>query len=341
MWRSPRRPRRAATLPTGFTEALVASGLSNPTAMQFAPDGRLFVCEQGGRLRVIKNGALLSTPFLTVTVEFLRRARPARRRLRSGLRRQPVRLRLLHGHQPGHPQPHQPLHRQRRRRRGRQRGRPARPREPEQRHESQRRRPALRAGRQALCRRRRERRRRPTRRRSANLLGKMLRAQHRRHHPDRQPVLHDGDRQATARSGRSVCAIRSRSRSARPARRCSSTTSARALGRDQRRRRRRELRLARHRRRDDRSALRHRRATATRTRQRHLRHRRRRVLRARDRAVSVRLPERLFLRRLLRRLDPQARSGRRQHRHHLRHRHQLSGRPEGGRRRQPATTSRA
>ena len=58
----------AATLPTGFTEALVASGLNNPTAMQFAPDGRLFVCEQGGRLRVIKNGALLSTPFLTVTV---------------------------------------------------------------------------------------------------------------------------------------------------------------------------------------------------------------------------------------------------------------------------------
>jgi glucose/arabinose dehydrogenase len=57
-----------ATLPGGFSEALVASGLNNPTAMQFAPDGRLFVCEQGGRLRVIKNGALLSTPFLTVTV---------------------------------------------------------------------------------------------------------------------------------------------------------------------------------------------------------------------------------------------------------------------------------
>src|SRR5690349_23713435 len=56
----------AATLPTGFSEVLVASGLSSPTAMQFAPDGRLFVCEQGGRLRVIKNGALLSTPFTTV-----------------------------------------------------------------------------------------------------------------------------------------------------------------------------------------------------------------------------------------------------------------------------------
>ena len=61
-------PAAAATLPTGFTEAQIASGLASPTAMQFAPDGRLFVCEQGGRLRVIKDGALLATPFLTVTV---------------------------------------------------------------------------------------------------------------------------------------------------------------------------------------------------------------------------------------------------------------------------------
>jgi glucose/arabinose dehydrogenase len=59
---------RAATVPSGFTEALVASGLSSPTAMQFAPDGRLFVCEQTGRLRVIKDGALLPTPFLTLSV---------------------------------------------------------------------------------------------------------------------------------------------------------------------------------------------------------------------------------------------------------------------------------
>ena len=61
-------PMRAATLPSGFSESLVASGLASPTAMQFAPDGRLFVAEQGGRLRVIKNGALLPTPFLTLTV---------------------------------------------------------------------------------------------------------------------------------------------------------------------------------------------------------------------------------------------------------------------------------
>ena len=60
---------RAATLPAGFTETLVSNGLSNPTAMAFAPDGRLFVCLQGGQLRVIKNGALLATPFLTVTTD--------------------------------------------------------------------------------------------------------------------------------------------------------------------------------------------------------------------------------------------------------------------------------
>ena len=59
---------RAATVPSGFTEALIASGLARPTAMPFAPDGRLFVAEQGGRLRVIKNGTLLSSPFATLAV---------------------------------------------------------------------------------------------------------------------------------------------------------------------------------------------------------------------------------------------------------------------------------
>ena len=58
----------AATVPAGFTDSVVAGGLTNPTAMALAPDGRIFVCQQGGALRVIKNGALLPTPFLTVTV---------------------------------------------------------------------------------------------------------------------------------------------------------------------------------------------------------------------------------------------------------------------------------
>src|SRR5262245_36406266 len=68
------RPRlellEARVVPTdflaGFSESLVASGITTPTAMEFAPDGRLFVCQQAGPLRVIKNGQLLPTPFVTV-----------------------------------------------------------------------------------------------------------------------------------------------------------------------------------------------------------------------------------------------------------------------------------
>jgi len=46
----------------------VAGGLSNPLAITHAGDasGRLFVVERSGRIRVIKNGALLSTPFLDI-----------------------------------------------------------------------------------------------------------------------------------------------------------------------------------------------------------------------------------------------------------------------------------
>jgi len=37
--------------------------------MEFAPDGRLFVCLQTGQVRVIKNGSLLATPFLSLSVD--------------------------------------------------------------------------------------------------------------------------------------------------------------------------------------------------------------------------------------------------------------------------------
>ncbi len=65
----PQTDTRAASLPTGFAETQIAGGIASPTAMAFAPDGRLFVCLQGGQVRVIKNGALLATPFLTVSVD--------------------------------------------------------------------------------------------------------------------------------------------------------------------------------------------------------------------------------------------------------------------------------
>ena len=56
----------AATLPAGFTETSI-TGFSSPTAFAIHPDGRIFVTQQGGALRVVKNGALLPTPFTTVT----------------------------------------------------------------------------------------------------------------------------------------------------------------------------------------------------------------------------------------------------------------------------------
>ncbi|MDQ3812835.1 MAG: DUF4394 domain-containing protein [Armatimonadota bacterium] len=59
----------AATLPTGFVESRIATGLANPSAMEVTPDGRVFVCEEGGTLRVIKDGVLLPTPFLAVTTD--------------------------------------------------------------------------------------------------------------------------------------------------------------------------------------------------------------------------------------------------------------------------------
>jgi glucose/arabinose dehydrogenase len=50
----------------GFTETIVADSLDSPVSMAIAPDGRVFVCEQPGRLRVIRNGKLLARPFVTV-----------------------------------------------------------------------------------------------------------------------------------------------------------------------------------------------------------------------------------------------------------------------------------
>jgi glucose/arabinose dehydrogenase len=61
---------KAATLPAGFTEAPFGSNLGGAaTAMAFAPDGRLFVCVKTGQLRVIKNGALLAAPFVSLSVD--------------------------------------------------------------------------------------------------------------------------------------------------------------------------------------------------------------------------------------------------------------------------------
>nr|MCU0605775.1 PQQ-dependent sugar dehydrogenase [Desulfobacterales bacterium] len=54
-------PRLASSADTFRVEA-VAEGLESPWAVVPAPDGRLFITERPGRLRVVKNGALLPAP---------------------------------------------------------------------------------------------------------------------------------------------------------------------------------------------------------------------------------------------------------------------------------------
>ena len=61
--------RAVASLPEGFAQSRVATGLVKPTTMALAPDGRVFVAQQGGSLRVIKDGRLLSRPFVKVNTD--------------------------------------------------------------------------------------------------------------------------------------------------------------------------------------------------------------------------------------------------------------------------------
>jgi glucose/arabinose dehydrogenase len=45
-------PAEAATLPEGFADETVWSGLTNPVNIEFAPDGTVFVAEKGGEIKV-------------------------------------------------------------------------------------------------------------------------------------------------------------------------------------------------------------------------------------------------------------------------------------------------
>ena len=49
--------------PPGFSESVVFSGLTQPTAMRFSPDGRVFVAEKSGLIKVFDS---LSDPTPTV-----------------------------------------------------------------------------------------------------------------------------------------------------------------------------------------------------------------------------------------------------------------------------------
>jgi glucose/arabinose dehydrogenase len=55
-----------ATPPPGFSQTEVATGLSQPTALAPAPDGRLFIAEKGGTVKVLDGGALKTVLSLPV-----------------------------------------------------------------------------------------------------------------------------------------------------------------------------------------------------------------------------------------------------------------------------------
>ena len=154
------------TLPAGFTETTVVSGLSAPTAMEFAPDGRLFVLEQAGNVKLVHGdgttwtalhlnvdsqgergllGIAFDPSFSSNHFVYLYYTNPNPGAAPVGHRRA---------------QPAQPLHRQRLQPAAaglHERGPDPRLEQPEQRHQPQRRRDPLRPRRHALCRRRRQR----------------------------------------------------------------------------------------------------------------------------------------------------------------------------------------
>ncbi|MGE0480242.1 MAG: sorbosone dehydrogenase family protein [Phycisphaerae bacterium] len=52
----------------GFEVTIHASGFDQPTAIEFAPDGRLFVAERGGRIRIVTDGVVSPDLFGAVEV---------------------------------------------------------------------------------------------------------------------------------------------------------------------------------------------------------------------------------------------------------------------------------
>ncbi len=62
-------PLAAQAVATGFVLEEVVTGLNGGVAFDFAPDGRIFIAEKGGVVRVFENDALLSTPFINLSAQ--------------------------------------------------------------------------------------------------------------------------------------------------------------------------------------------------------------------------------------------------------------------------------
>ncbi len=56
-------------LPSGFAKTQLASGLKNPSVFAFAPNGDIYIGEQGGAILIYRNGAVLPTPVVTLNTD--------------------------------------------------------------------------------------------------------------------------------------------------------------------------------------------------------------------------------------------------------------------------------
>lgn len=57
---------KASALPEGFSRTqVISSGLNDASGFEFAPDGRIFILERTGAVKIYKDGGLLQTPFTT------------------------------------------------------------------------------------------------------------------------------------------------------------------------------------------------------------------------------------------------------------------------------------
>jgi glucose/arabinose dehydrogenase len=63
-------PAGVAAPPANFQTSLVlGDGLDGPSGFEIAPDGRIFVLERSGKIKIVKNGQLLPTPFADLPSE--------------------------------------------------------------------------------------------------------------------------------------------------------------------------------------------------------------------------------------------------------------------------------
>ena len=60
---------KGLTLPPGFSSSTVATGFTGATALAVGPDGRAFVCEQTGAIRIVGPGGLEPGPFAKLDVD--------------------------------------------------------------------------------------------------------------------------------------------------------------------------------------------------------------------------------------------------------------------------------